>query len=270
MTPSGQGAIAMGYTGASQIQRVTAGSSSFTYSALGLAIETNGSGTTYYTRDNRGVLTEERAPGGNYYYLYDGLGSVVALTDSTGAVKNTYSYDPYGQILSRSETVTNPWKFGGSYGAYTDSSTGLIKIGCRYYDTGLGRWTQQDPVPGANRYAYAADNPINLIDPNGLSTADCVSLAAGVVGLAAILGSVVLAPETAAALLVVSSAAFIISAFVSAGEQGDLVPPALDIGYDAAALIASLFIVGETALGATAAAFAIPPLASSAAKCFSG
>ncbi len=110
------------------------------YSALGLGQETSGSGTTAYTRDNQGTLISERTPSGTYYYLFDGLGSTIALTDSTGAVQNSYQYDPYGTVMSSSGSVANPYRFGGAYGAYTDS-TGLLKIGQRYYDPSLGRWT---------------------------------------------------------------------------------------------------------------------------------
>jgi RHS repeat-associated protein len=47
-------------------------------------------------------------------------------------------------------SVANPYRFGGTYEAYTDSS-GLYKIGQRYYDyydSSLGRWIQQD-LPGS-------------------------------------------------------------------------------------------------------------------------
>jgi hypothetical protein len=50
----------------------------------------------------------------------------------------------------------------------------LYKFGTRYYDSTLGRWTQQDPVGGslgdlnsANRYTYAGDDPVNMVDPSG-------------------------------------------------------------------------------------------------------
>ncbi len=45
-------------------------------------------------------------------------------------------------------------------------------MGARYYHTGLGRFTQQDPLPssvfGANRYEYAGSDPCNKTDPTGL------------------------------------------------------------------------------------------------------
>jgi YD repeat-containing protein len=117
VTPAGGSAVAMAYTGASQVQRVAAGGSGFQYSALGLNRQTDSAGTTYYTRDAQGELLGQRAPGGRFYYLYDGLGSTVALTDSAGNVANRYAYDPYGNVTASNGTTANPWRFGGSYGA---------------------------------------------------------------------------------------------------------------------------------------------------------
>ncbi len=173
VTPAGGSAVAMGYTGASQVQRVAAGGTGFQYGLLGLNRQVEASSTTYYTRGAQGELLGQRTPSGRYYYLYDGLGSTAALTDSAGAVANRYSYDPYGSVTSSSGTASNPWQFGGRYGAYTDG-TGLVKIGQRYYDPGVGRWLQQDPLPqpfspaGANRYSYAGNSPCNYVDPSGL------------------------------------------------------------------------------------------------------
>ncbi len=54
------------------------------------------------------------------------------------------------------------------------NASGYYHFGARYYDPSLGRWTQQDPVAGslgdlgsADRYAYANDDPVNLVDPTG-------------------------------------------------------------------------------------------------------
>jgi RHS repeat-associated protein len=135
----------MSYTRACQVERVSAGRTNYSYSILGLGQETS-SGTTAYTRDNQGTLVSERTPSGTYDYLFGGLGSTVALTDSTGAVKNTFAYDPYGKVPSSTGSVAN--RFGGAYGSYTDSS-GLVKIKQRYYDPSIGRWTQQDLLAGA-------------------------------------------------------------------------------------------------------------------------
>lgn len=42
-----------------------------------------------------------------------------------------------------------------------------MKLGQRFYDPSLGRWTQQDPIPNGNLYVYTGDNPVNFIDVTG-------------------------------------------------------------------------------------------------------
>jgi RHS repeat-associated protein len=58
-----------------------------------------------------------------------------------------------------------------SYTGEQNDPTGLEYLRARYYDASTGRFLSQDPVPLLQRYAYANDNPANLVDPSGLSTA---------------------------------------------------------------------------------------------------
>jgi RHS repeat-associated protein len=111
-----------------------------------------------------------RTAAGSYYYLLDGLGSVAALTDSSGTVVASYSYEPFGTLKSSTGTLSNPYRWLGALGVYFDTATGLYKMGTRYYDPALGRFTQVDPIAGAshNPYDYAGQDPINLTDPDGL------------------------------------------------------------------------------------------------------
>lgn len=75
--------------------------------------------------------------------------SVVALTDAAGDAVNRYAYTPYGQLTQTDETASNPWRFTGEY---QDATRGLYKIGHRYYDPDLSRWTQPDPsLPAPTR-----------------------------------------------------------------------------------------------------------------------
>ncbi|GER88809.1 hypothetical protein KDW_29710 [Dictyobacter vulcani] len=106
-----------------------------------------------------------------YYYLFDGRGSIVRMTDSTGAVVNQYGYDPFGGDASRTIVVNNPWRYAGGY---YESNTGLYTFGIRYLDVQFNRWTQRTPVGGSlaetlkpNPYEYAGDNPVNEVDPSG-------------------------------------------------------------------------------------------------------
>jgi len=153
----------------------------FSYSDLGCDCESKSAWSTYYTHDASGHLIDERTATGTYYYLFDGLGSVVGLTDSTGALvgNETYHYDPYGVLLSQPVSAalqTNAWRYASGY---YDVSTGLYKFGIRYYDAATGRWTQRDPVGGSlleivkvNPYGYAGDDPVNETDLSGKSAID--------------------------------------------------------------------------------------------------
>jgi len=85
----------------------------------------------------------------------------------------SYQCDPYGNVTNSTGSIDNPYQYASGY---TDSATGLIQFGLRYYQPATGRWTQQDPLGGSlfdpssgNRYAYANANPVNLVDPTGLS-----------------------------------------------------------------------------------------------------
>jgi RHS repeat-associated protein len=67
--------------------------------------------------------------------------------------------------------VTGPVTFQG---AYLDAATGIYKMGMRYYDPNIARWTQPDSVFGnlaqpdtLNHYAFVRNNPVNLEDPTG-------------------------------------------------------------------------------------------------------
>jgi RHS repeat-associated protein len=131
----------LSYADVGQTERVQAGSINQYSSPLGLVIDKVGTNRTDYIRDNNGNLIGQRNPDGTrWYYLKDGLGSVVAVINEAGTtIGHRYGYDAWGKQTSQSGTVANPWGYASGY----LDTTGLIKFGTRYYDPNLGRWTQQ-------------------------------------------------------------------------------------------------------------------------------
>jgi RHS repeat-associated protein len=162
------------YAGTDQNQRLQAGGTSYLNTAIGVTQQTTGSTSVGFVRDNAGNLVSRVTNSGGtwtrHYYLLDGLGSVVGLVDSTGVKVNSYRYDPYGKPLLTTETVSQPWRYTGGY---LDAATGLYKLGIRYYDPNLGRFTQTDPTGKGAHYVYASNNPTTRADPSGAIDVDC-------------------------------------------------------------------------------------------------
>jgi RHS repeat-associated protein len=128
-----------------------------------------------------------------YYYHFDGLGSVVALSDVNSVLVERYTYDVFGRPAIRDANGTeiaasafaNPYLFTGR--AY-DAETGLYYYRARYYDYATGRFLQPDPTgyaSGLNLYTYCSNNPAVFVDPDGqlhlLVTGLIVGLAGGLV-----------------------------------------------------------------------------------------
>jgi RHS repeat-associated protein len=190
VTPAGSStAVAMTYTGANSTQRTQAGPTTFTNNAFGIAASTTSSTTTYFAYNPTGkpnTLNSMLVGTARYYYLYDGLGNIIGLINSSGTRDATYTYDPYGNTTtSGTEASANPFRFQGGY----QDTTGYYKFGTRYYNPAIYGWTQPDPKPGSInnpttllRYDLDGNNPINNSDPTGEGWFDdFVSGAAGVV-----------------------------------------------------------------------------------------
>jgi RHS repeat-associated protein len=167
----------------------------FAYDPLGRRIEKQGTGngdttTIHYFYDDENILFDyddtgavgnryTHGPGGDehlavatgkdtYFYHADGLGSVTALTDSSGKAVQTYQYDSFGNLKDQKNRVKQPYTYTGRE---WDKETGLYLMGVRYYDPMEGRFLSKDPISFAggdvNLYAYVKSNPINYRDPYG-------------------------------------------------------------------------------------------------------
>jgi RHS repeat-associated protein len=100
------------------------------------------------------------------WYVYDGLGSVIAELDDNNNMTTSRQYDVYGATRANTyqgTTATSSEGYVGSLGHVTDASTGgLIYMQARYYDPGMGRFVNQDPKhDGINWFSYCNDDPID-------------------------------------------------------------------------------------------------------------
>ncbi len=118
---------------------------------------------------------DERVPysmeylGQTYYLMYDQIGSLRAVVDSSGLIVKRIDYDSFGNIILDSDpSFRIPIGFAG--GLY-DADTGLVRFGVRDYDPAIGRWTAKDPIDfgggDLNLYGYVLNDPVRFIDPFG-------------------------------------------------------------------------------------------------------
>ena len=108
---------------------------------------------------------------GYTYYTQNAHGDVVNLTDETGAVTKSYTYDAFGVEQNIDDADDNAFRYCGEY---YDSESGTIYLRARYYDPAIGRFISRDSVTGENTdplslnlYTYCHNNPIIGIDPSG-------------------------------------------------------------------------------------------------------
>lgn len=102
------------------------------------------------------------------YYITDALGSILALTDVSGNVTDTYDYSEYGEITASTGSSHNPYRFTEQQ---YDADSGHYYLRARYYDPETGRFISRDPVENVEEiaaYVYALNRPVDLVDPTGL------------------------------------------------------------------------------------------------------
>lgn len=130
-----------------------------------------------YVREPDGSLIAMFVGSYPYYYHFDALGSTRLLTDETGHITDTYSYDAWGNLIYPYHTgdTQQPYQYVGQLGYYThyqDSNMGLLQLGVRFYDPALGRFGQEDRIPGVQEsaYTYCKNSCMRAVDPWGLQT----------------------------------------------------------------------------------------------------
>ncbi|MET9245618.1 RHS repeat-associated core domain-containing protein [Nonomuraea sp. NPDC003709] len=113
--------------------------------------------------------------------LSDGAGAQLAFCDLRGDLVGTFTatgtsladsvaYNPFGEVVTRTGAAHTL----GYQGGYTDPVSGKVSMAARWYQPTTGGFVSgdtltQSPDPSVqlNRYAYANDNPLTNIDPDG-------------------------------------------------------------------------------------------------------
>ncbi len=105
------------------------------------------------------------------YYTQNAHGDVVNLTDETGAVTKSYTYDAFGVEQDIDDSDANAFRYCGEY---FDAETGTVYLRARYYSPTTGRFISRDSYAGDNNdplslnlYTYCHNNPVSGTDSTG-------------------------------------------------------------------------------------------------------
>ena len=154
----------------------TVGSTKYNFTTLsGLVTRQTGGGKTIdfvYDENNQPLAMKYNNT--LYYYVLNAQGDVVRIVNSSRSVVASYTYDPWGKIISSSGTLAdiNPLRYRGYY---YDTETGFYYLQSRYYDPEIGRFINADSyastdatgILSTNMFAYCENNPAMRIDPTG-------------------------------------------------------------------------------------------------------
>ncbi|MBI2678976.1 MAG: RHS repeat-associated core domain-containing protein [Candidatus Koribacter versatilis] len=112
------------------------------------------------------------------------------LTNTAGAITDTYAYDAFGNLIEQTGTTPNLYLYAGEQ---FDPDLGLYYNRARYLDVRNGRFWGMDILEGdpqapisLHRYLYAGDNPANATDPTGKEIEETITAATelGLIGTA--------------------------------------------------------------------------------------
>ena len=140
--------------------------------------QTDGTNDIYFFYDRNDEIVGFKYNGNNYFYVKNAMGDITDIADSSGVVVASYTYDPWGSVLSVTGSNAeignlNPFRYR-SY--YYDSDIQMYYLQSRYYDPEVGRFINCDDVNyigltessgSYNPFAYCENNPVDGWDPEG-------------------------------------------------------------------------------------------------------
>ena len=107
------------------------------------------------------------------YPHYGRDGSTLALTDGTGKVTDAYAYSFYGDLLSHTGTISQPYLYLGAHAVRYEPTANLYQIDSRYYSPVLrsflspdSSWPQLDN-PQSTPYSFANNDPLEYFNRGG-------------------------------------------------------------------------------------------------------
>ncbi|MEN3327398.1 MAG: hypothetical protein V7638_2205 [Acidobacteriota bacterium] len=171
-------------TGTSSYQLST--TTKFVYDQRNLAAEVDGNFNVVrsftWGNDISGSIQDAAGMGGlllvnagstSYQAGYDDSQNVTTLIKAdTGEVAASYDFGPFGEPIRVEGTYSNqnPIRYSS---VYTDSETGLLYYGFRYYNPQTGSWLGRDPLQeagGINLTQFVFNNPMSGVDLLGMGT----------------------------------------------------------------------------------------------------
>ncbi len=155
-----------------------------------LVKELDGSGNLVrsYAWDSAGRQLYTKVGANAYYEITNPHGDVAALATASG-LAGTEHFDPWGNVMSASNSVISPaWPvlgfplgFQGSQGSWTDPANGFVYMAARWYYPKVARFLSSDPAAGTanprtpmgrDRWLYGVNDPPIHTDPTGLNCED--------------------------------------------------------------------------------------------------